>query len=71
MGLWEEEQVRSSPICKANSYDKRIATSEVATGDLAMREVYCVVVLIAKAVSEINKKIRNTQEKGNCRYLKK
>ena len=28
MALWEEEQSRSSSICKANSYDKRIATSE-------------------------------------------
>ena len=61
MGLWEEEQVRSSPICKANSYDKRIATSDVATGELAMREVCCVVVLIAKAVSEISKKKRFLQ----------
>ena len=43
----------------------------VATGELAMREVYCVVVLIAKAVSEISKKIRNTQEKEYFRYLKK
>ena len=28
VGLWEEEQTRSSSICSANSYDKRIATSE-------------------------------------------
>ena len=34
MGLWEEEQARSSPICKANSYDKRIATSERSYGGI-------------------------------------
>ena len=45
--------------------------ANVATGELAMREVYCVVVLIAKAVSEISKKIRNTQEKEYFHYLKK
>ena len=28
VGLWEEEQTRASSICSANSYDKRIATSE-------------------------------------------
>ena len=28
VALWEEEQTRSSSICSANSYDKRIATSE-------------------------------------------
>ena len=36
----------------------------VATGELAMREVYCMVQLIAKAVSEVQKK-RNQQEKDN------
>ena len=45
--------------------------ANVATGELAMREVYCVVVLIAKAVSEGSKKNVYSQEKGNFRYLKK
>ena len=32
VGLWEEEQTRASSICSANSYDKRIATSERTSG---------------------------------------
>ena len=37
--------------------------ANVATGELAMREVYCVVVLIAKAVSEGTTKNAHTQVK--------
>ena len=32
VGLWEEEQTRSSSICRANSYDKLIASCESSYG---------------------------------------
>ena len=35
--LWEEEQTRSSSICSANSYDKRIATSERSYEGIGVR----------------------------------
>ena len=46
--------------------------ANVATGELAMREVYCVVVLIAKAVSEISKKNDFCNKmKKNCTFFRK
>ena len=46
--------------------------ANVATGELAMREVYCVVVLIAKAVSEVSKKNDFCNKmKKNCIFFQK
>jgi hypothetical protein len=42
VALWEEEQTRSSSICSANSYDKRIATSESSYEGIGfMRMILC------------------------------
>ena len=47
VALWEEEQSRSSSICRANSYDKRIATRECSYGRMGL--VWVVVWHEAKA----------------------
>ena len=53
VALWEEEQTRSSSICSANSYDKRIATSESSYGGIGFTALfYAWVNSKAKAVSD-------------------
>ena len=57
-GLWnvlQEVPTVFSKKCECLEYG--LHSANVATGELAIREVCCVVVLIAKAVSEVQQKM--------------